>query len=51
MSRLRLSDHKLMIETGKHRNITEDESLCPFCQRTMEDETHFYARMPYVKKI
>ena len=41
MTKLRLSDHKLMIETGRHNNITKQLRFCPFCINKVEDEIHF----------
>ena len=40
LSQLRLSSHRLMIETGRHNKIAARERLCPFC-KTVEDEIHF----------
>ena len=41
LSKFRLSNHKLMIEVGRHNNIPRMNRFCPFCQETMEDEIHF----------
>ena len=40
MSKFRLSNHKLMIEKGRHLNLEKEHRICPFC-RNVEDETHF----------
>ena len=40
MSKFRLSNHKLMIEKGRHLNIERIDRKCPFCP-AVEDETHF----------
>ena len=40
MSKFRLSNHKLMIEKGRHRNLDKTMRICPFCT-SVEDETHF----------
>ena len=42
-TKLRLSDHILMIEEGRHhRPLTpRDERFCPHCQDCIEDEIHF----------
>ena len=40
MSKFRLSNHKLMIEKGRHLNLAKFERKCPFCPN-VEDETHF----------
>ena len=46
LSKLRLSNHPLMIEKGRHhqnRNQgTETPRFCPFCPGQIEDEPHFY---------
>lgn len=43
MTKLRISDHKLMIEQGRHTRPTtpRDERFCHICKNTVEDETHF----------
>ena len=40
MSKFRLSNHKLMIEKGRHLNLEKEQRICPFCPN-VEDETHF----------
>ena len=40
MSKFRLSNHKLMIEKGRHRNLDRTMRICPFCT-SVEDEIHF----------
>ena len=59
LSKLRLSDHCLMIEQGRHcRPITpREERLCPHCPDLIEDEEHFlircsaYERTHFFEKI
>ena len=43
MTKLRISDHKLMIEVGRHRNpsIPREERTCYMCNNKVEDELHF----------
>ena len=43
MAKLRISDHKLMIEVGRHRRpaIAREERLCYMCKDNLEDEIHF----------
>ena len=41
LSRLRLSSHRLMIETGRHKKIAASERFCSFCRTQIEDEIHF----------
>merc|ERR1711954_559237 len=31
LTKLRLSDHTLVIEKGRHQNINESDRTCPFC--------------------
>ena len=40
-SNFRLSNHRLMIERGRHLNIQKDLRFCPFCSSSIEDEIHF----------
>ena len=47
VSRFRLSNHKLMIEVGRHRGVgNRSERLCPFCPDRVEDESHFLLFCP-----
>ena len=41
LSKLRLSNHKLMIEKGRHNNIKKEIRFCPLCPKEIEDEMHF----------
>ena len=41
ISKFRLSNHRLMIEVGRHRGLSVDERVCPFCPRSIENEFHF----------
>ena len=43
LSKLRLSDHSLMIEVGRHRRpkLELGERTCNICPNIIEDETHF----------
>ena len=41
LTKLRLSDHKLMIEAGRHQKLAKLQRFCPFCPQTVEDEKHF----------
>ena len=40
LAKFRLSNHKLMIEKGRHLNIDKTLRKCPFCS-SIEDELHF----------
>ena len=41
LTQFRLSNHKLMIETGRHQKVPKTERFCPFCYGMIEDEIHF----------
>ena len=41
LTQIRLSSHRLMIETGRHKKISANERFCPFCKTEVEDEIHF----------
>ena len=43
MTKFRLSNHKLMIEKGRHRNLDKTMRICPFCT-SVEDEIHFLCK-------
>ena len=40
-TKFRLSNHCLMIEKGRHKNIDKNQRFCPFCPNMIEDEIHF----------
>ena len=41
ITKLRLSNHDLMIEKGRHQNIHKSHRFCPFCPNQIETEEHF----------
>ena len=41
LSKLRLSNHALMIETGRHDKIPKEMRFCPFCPTLDETEIYF----------
>ena len=41
VSKFRLSNHDLMIETGRHKGMPKELRFCNFCPNTVETETHF----------
>ena len=41
LTKLRLSNHRLMIEKGRHTNVNRDFRFCPFCRDKVENEKHF----------
>ena len=51
LTKLRLSDHTLVIEKGRHQNINESDRTCPFCPGHVEDEFHFLIKCPIFKHL
>ena len=47
LTKFRLSNHKLMIEKGRHLKLPLDERVCPVCQEGTEDEIHFLVQCNY----
>ena len=43
---LRLSNLRLMIETGSHNNVDSNDRHCPFCTSVIIDEHHFLIKCP-----
>ena len=43
MTKFRLSNHRLMIEKGRHQNLERHDRICPFCN-SIEDEIHFLTK-------
>ena len=41
LTKLRLSNHNLRIEKGRHEKIDKKERFCTFCANKIEDEKHF----------
>ena len=42
VTKFRLSNHRLMIEVGRHLGIqNKEERFCPFCPQKVENEFHF----------
>ena len=46
ITKFRCSDHRLKIETGRHRNLPVDERLCETCVNKVETEEHFLRWCP-----
>ena len=52
IAKLRLSSHKLSIETGRHQNIDRDQRKCILCNlNDIEDEFHFVLKCPYYNDV
>ena len=41
ITKFRLSNHRLMIEIGRHTGINKEFRFCKFCPNLIEDEIHF----------
>jgi len=41
LTKIRLSNHELMIEKGRHQGLEENQRICPTCQNGIETEQHF----------
>ena len=41
LTKIRLSNHTLMIEKGRHQGLQENQRFCPFCDNQVENEYHF----------
>ena len=47
VTKFRLSNHKLMIEVGRHQGIEDEKQrFCPFCPQDVENESHFLFSCP-----
>ena len=41
LTKFRVSDHPLAIETGRYKNIPRENRLCTICNK-IDDESHFF---------
>ena len=46
VTKFRCSDHRLEIETGRHRNLKVEERICQLCSQDIETELHFIQKCP-----
>ena len=51
VSKFRLSNHRLMIEVGRHSGIPKEQRFCPFCPSWVENEAHFLFCCPTYKHL
>ena len=59
LTKLRIGNHRLEIELGRHKNIKAADQICKICKDEVEDETHFLVkcknfeniRNPYLETI
>ena len=49
--KLRISNHKLLIETGRYNNISRSDRRCTICGHDVEDETPFPFHCPRYSSI
>ena len=48
LTNFRVSSHDLMIEKGRHLNISRDDRTCKYCTiNTLENEYHFLPVCPH----
>ena len=45
-TKFRLSNHALMIETGRFKKVPKEQRFCPFCVNIVESEVHFLINCP-----
>ena len=51
ITKFRCSDHKLEIETGRHKNTERKQRICKTCHLDVENETHFLCFCPTYKSL
>ena len=51
LTKLRLSNHQLMIECGRHKKIPKEERLCEICHDGIEDEIHFMIKCKPLQQL
>ena len=52
VTKLRLSSHQLLIETGRHRGIERQNRKCSLCTKNdIEDEFHFVLICPFYQQL
>ena len=50
LSKLRISNHNLEIERGRHRGLQAKERICKLhvCLKEVEDEIHFLLKCKFI---
>ena len=51
MTKFRISNHTLAIETGRHKNVPAENRFCPTCVTKIETEEHFLRWCPKYKYL
>ena len=49
--KIRISNSKLMIEEGRHKNINLKDRICPLCKSEIESELHFITECPSLAHV
>ena len=51
-SRFRCSAHNLLVETGRHNNISYEDRICTLCDtQSIEDEYHVFMKCPFYNNL
>ena len=51
LTKLRLSNHNLSIEKGRHQDLHLYDRTCPFCPEHIENELHFLIKCPTYESL
>ena len=51
LTKLRLSNHKLRIEVGRHMGLQKEERVCEVCNEDIEDEIHFLVKCKHYEPL
>ena len=51
LTKFKLSNHTLMMETGRHENIHQTKRRCPFRPEDIENELHFMTKCPIYSNL
>jgi hypothetical protein len=51
LTKLRLSNHQLMIEQGRHKKLPKEERICQICHEGIEDEIHFLIKCSQLQQL
>ena len=53
LTRFRLSNHKLMIEVGRHMRpkLNREERICQICEKAVEDEVHLLVACKFYETL
>ena len=49
VTKFRLSNHRLMIEVGRHQGLNIEDRICPLCSASVENESPFLLSCPIYK--